>query len=94
MCIQQVPDGADPDQIVVVESFDIIVAPALVQPRVDVGDWSWSAVRLVVHKVPFAKDLGRRPAAPTFRIGTFSVRFGWRDVLILRWGGWRRQIAS
>ena len=53
MCIQQVADHAQPDQLLVVESLNVIVSPALVQPRVDIGDWSPSlpVVRLVVHKI-------------------------------------------
>ncbi len=52
MCIQQVADHAQPDHLVVVESLDVIVRPALVQPRVDIGDRSRPVVRLVVLKLP------------------------------------------
>jgi hypothetical protein len=52
MCIQQVADHAQPDHLVVVESLDDIVRPALVQPRVDIGDRSRPVVRLVVLKLP------------------------------------------
>ncbi len=94
MYIQQVADQAHPDQLVVVKSLDIIVTSALAQPHVDVGDRSWSVVHLVVHKLPFAEDLCRRPQQQTFGIGTFSFRFGWLDVLVRRWGRRRHRIAS
>ncbi len=94
MRIQQVADQAQPDQLVVVESLDVVVAPALVQPHVDIGDWSWSVVHIVVHKLPVAQDLGRRPQQRTFGIGTFGYRFGWCYVLVLGWGRRRRRIVS
>ena len=80
MLIQQVADQAQPDQLVVVGSLDVVVVPTLVQPGVDTCDWSWSVVRLVVHKLPVAYDLGRHPPQRTLAIGTFR---GWRDVLVL-----------
>ncbi len=80
MCIQQVPDCAHPDQIIVIERFDIIVAPALVQPRVDVGDWSWStAGRVWWFLLPAKIDCNNgwlRPRSheiESFRIGYDAI---------------------
>jgi hypothetical protein len=73
------------------------VTSALVQARVNEGEWLPALVHLVEHKLPVPKDVGRRRAPAALPglavvVGALGVRL-WNVVILWR-GGWRRWVSD
>ena len=80
--------AARPAQILLRVDLVIVVAPALVHPSIDVGEWYRAVVRLVNLEFSVAEDPGRRLPQ---RALTFVLLF--IDVTVLRWGSGGRRVS-
>ena len=83
-----VSKAARPAQILVCVNLVIVVAPAFINPSIDIGEWYRAVVRLGNLEFSVAEDPGRRLPQ---RALTFVLLF--INVTVLQWGSGRRRVS-